>query len=371
MRILLASVVGLHGLIHLMGMAKAFGWAELAQLKVPISPSMGLVWGAAALLFLGAAAGVMVWPRGWWWPAAAAIAVSTVAIVPSWSDAKAGALANAVVAVAALVAFLLDGPMSLRARYDRDAKAALAAATGTGVDRVVTDADLAPLPAPLQRFLRVSGIVGQPRVRTLRLRMHGRIRSGPEAGWMPLVVQQVTTLDPPVRLFYLDASMAGLPVPGYHRFADGHAMMLVKALGLVPVASDSGPAMTRSETVTFLNDLCLLAPAGLLTRAIRWDPIDDRKVRATFTLGAHTIGATLVFDGDGRLADFWSDDRGRAEPGGTVAQGQRWSTPVSAYRAFGPFTLMAQAEALWHAPAGPYAYLELTLDDVAYNVATP
>ena len=371
MRILLASVLVLHGLIHLMGMAKAFGLAELAALKQPIPPVMGVVWAVAAVLFLGTAAALFQWPREWWRLAALAIAVSTVAIAASWGDAWAGAVANGVIAVVAVVAFLVGGPTSLRARYDRDVRTALAATPAAAATAVVTERDLAALPAPLQRYLRLSGVVGQPGVSNISLRMHGRIRSGPSVRWMPLVVEQTTTLDPPVRLFYFDATMVGLPVPGYHRFASGDAMMLVKALGLVPVAHDSGPAMARSETVTFLNDLCLLAPAALLTPVIHWEAIDDRQARAIFTLGTQTITATLVFADDGHLADFWSDDRGRAEPGGTVAQGERWSTPVTEWRAFGPFTLMARGEARWHAPAGSYAYIELDVDALTYNVTAP
>lgn len=368
MRVLLAAVLVLHGLIHLMGTAKAFGLAELAALKLPVPPAMGVVWTVAALLFLATAAALFVWPRGWWWLAAAAIAVSMVAIVPSWADARAGAVANALIAVAATVGVLLGGPASLRAAYDRDAREALAGARGS--EAVVTDADLVPLPAPVQRYLRVAGVVGQPRVRAMKLRMHGRIRSGPAAGWMPLDVWQVTTLDPPARFFYFDATMARLPVPGYHRFAGGNASMLVKLLGAVPVAHATGPAATRSETVTFLNDLALMAPSTLLLPNIHWEPVDDRQARAVFTLGAHTIEATLVFDAGGQLADFWSDDRGKAEAGGTV-HGLRWSTPVRGVRRFGAVTLMADAEALWHEPSGPYAYLELTLDDVVYNPSTP
>ncbi len=368
MRVLLAAVLVLHGLIHLMGTAKAFGLADLEALKLPIPPAMGAVWTVAALLFLATAAALFLWPRGWWWLAAAAIAVSMVAIVPSWADARAGAVANAVIAVAAAVGVLLGGPWSLRAAYDRDVRQALATARGS--DAVVTEADLAPLPAPVQRYLRVAGVVGHPRVRTMRLRMHGRIRSGPAAGWMPLDVHQVTTFEPPARYFYFDATMARLPVPGYHRFAGGEASMLVKALGAVAVAHDSGVALTKSETVTFLNDLALMAPSALLLPNIRWAEVDDRQARAVFTLGAHTIAATLVFDADGRLSNFWSDDRGKADPGGAV-QGLRWSTPVHTFRRFGPVTLMADAEALWHEPAGPWAYLELTLDDVVYNPTVP
>ena len=71
-----------------------------------------------------------------------------------------------------------------------------------------------------------------------------------------------------------------------------------------------------------------------------------------------------------RIRHPLEDDRGKAEPGGT-AHGLRWSTPVRTFRRFGAVTLMAEAEALWHEPAGPYAYLELTLDDVVYNSSVP
>jgi len=368
---LLAALLVLHGLIHLMGVAKAFGLAELEQLTQPITPAMGAVWGAAGAFFLLTAVGVYRWPRWWWAFAAVAIVLSTVAIVPSWSDARAGAAVNVAIALAAAVACLLAGPWSLRAAYERDQRVALAAPSARGPGAVVTDQDLAPLPAPVQHYLRLSGIVGHPRVASFRVRMHGRIRSGPDAGWMPLVAEQVTTLEPPVRLFYFDARMFGIPAPGYHRFTDGQATMVVKALGLVPVAREGGEVMTRSETVTFLNDLCLMAPAGLLTPAIRWEAVDNRQARAILTLGPHTVTGTLVFAPDGRLADFWSDDRARAQPDGTVVEGQRWSTPILTHRAFGPFTLAARGDARYQAPDGDAAYIELDIDDVTYDLTPP
>ena len=39
-----------HGLIHLMGFAKGFGYADLPQLTQPISRAWGLAWLAAAVL---------------------------------------------------------------------------------------------------------------------------------------------------------------------------------------------------------------------------------------------------------------------------------------------------------------------------------
>jgi hypothetical protein len=369
MRLAFAGFLVLHGAIHLMGFAKAFGYAELAQLKVPISPAMGVTWALAALAFAVAAVTCVTSPRWWWAPAVVGVVLSMAALVPSWGDAKVGAVANVVVLAAAVAGCLVDGPWSQRAAYARDV-ARLAVTGEPPAIRVVTEADLAGLPAPVQRYLRVSGVVGHPRVESFRVRMHGRIRSGPGAGWMPLVAEQVNTISPPARLFYLDAWMLGLPVTGYHRFAAGAASMRVKAVGLVPVADDAGPALTRAETVTFFNDLCLMAPATLVAPAIVWTAIDDRHARAHFTAGAHTIAAELTFGADGRLVDFWSDDRGRPAAGGAGTEGQRWSTPITAYRRFGDVTLIGHGEARWHPPSGPYAYIELDIDDITMNVVS-
>lgn len=109
-----AILLAIHGLIHLLGAAKAFGWAELPQLTQPISPVFGALWLAATLLFLAAAVSLFAWPRGWWAIGAVAVAISTIAIVPSWTDAKIGALANAVVLVGVVFGFLNQGPFSVR-----------------------------------------------------------------------------------------------------------------------------------------------------------------------------------------------------------------------------------------------------------------
>ena len=56
MRWILIALMGGHGLIHLMGFAKGFGYADLPQLTQPISRACGLAWLAAALLVTTSAA---------------------------------------------------------------------------------------------------------------------------------------------------------------------------------------------------------------------------------------------------------------------------------------------------------------------------
>ena len=360
-----AALLVVHGLIHLLGFVKAFELAELPQLTHPVSPALGIMWLLATLLYLTAAAALFVWPRGWWVIGACAVAVSTIAIGTAWSDARFGTLGNVIAATGVVFGFLAQGPISLRAAYDRDVTRALArVAPATPLE----EAELARLPPPVQRYLRASGVVGQPRVRNFHVRMHGRIRSGPDARWMPLTAEQYSVADEPARFFYLNASMLTVPVQGYHRYVGASASMAVKAAALVPVARAAGPEMSRSETVTLFNDMCVMAPATLIDRAIVWEPIDARTARAAFTHGGYTIRAELTFNDAGELTNFSSADRSQTSPDGRSMRRVAWSTPLGDYRAFGPVRLASRGEGRWHEAERAYTYIELTLDDVQYNV---
>jgi hypothetical protein len=360
-----AVLLVLHGLIHLLGAAKAFGWATLSQLREPIAVGTGGLWLAAAILFIAAAGSLYWWPRGWWAVGAVAVAASIAAILPSWSGAKFGLIPNAIITVAVVFGFLSQGPFSLRAEYDRDVQSR--SRRRVSLERV-TDADLAALPDAVQRYLRMTGVIGQPRVHDFRVRMHGRIRNGPDGRWMPFAAEQYNVIDTPARLFYLTASMFLIPVQGYHRYVGANATMRVKAAAVIPVARASGDEMTRAETVTLFNDMCIMAPATLIGAGITWQPVDAHRVKASFANGRHVVRAELWFGDSGELTNFVSDDRYQASPDGETLRRMKWSTPVHGYRSFGASRLAGAGEGRWHDSHREYAYIDLTLDDVQYNV---
>lgn len=365
MRFAFALVLFAHGLIHLIGFAKAFGLADLPLLTAPISQFFGMLWLTASLLFVAAAEALFLWPRGWWAIAAAAIVVSTIAIIPSWADAGFVMAGDLIALIGVAFGFFAHGPGSLRAAFERDVDRGLSRVTPAAT---LTDTDIAHLPPPVQRYLVGAGVVGLPSVRNFRVRMHGRIRSGPDEPWIPITAEQYTFVDEPARLFYFTGSMRMIPIQGYHRYVGASATMEVKAAAIAPVVRASGREMDEGETVTMFNDMCVMAPATLISRAIAWEPVDARTVRASFTNGGHTIRAELTFNDAGELANFQSDDRYQISPAGRSAKKVRWSTPLDGYRSFAGVRLASGGEARWHEEKGEYVYIELTYDDVHYNV---
>jgi hypothetical protein len=364
MKYLLALVLALHGLIHLMGFAKAFNLASFEQLRAPIGQPAGLLWLAAALLLLAGAVMLFVAPGWWWAPALCGVALSQLLIVMAWGDAKFGTLANLIVLAPALVAALGHAPWGFRAQYERDVAAALAAPAPAAAP--VTEADIAHLPAAVQRYLRFAGAVGRPRVESYRVRFRGALRNGPEDGWMPIVADQQSVVHDAERLFIVDAAMYGVPATAYHRYIGDSAVFEVKIASLLKIVDARGPEMDQSETVTLFNDMCLLAPATLIDPAIRWEELDPQTVRATFTNAGHTIAAVLSFDPSGALVNFVSDDRSRTVDG-KAYEHVRWSTPVTAWHSFDG-RRVPDGEAHWQLPGGEFAYGRMAIEQIAYNV---
>jgi hypothetical protein len=361
-----------HGLIHLLGAAKGLGWAEVPALKEPISAGVGVLWLVAALLVL-ATAGLLAFgaPTWWWAVALGAAAVSQVAVVTSWSDARAGTAVNVVLVVAAVYGFASVGPTSFHAQWTTRATRAVAGADHS--PPLVTDTDLADLPEPLADYLRASGAVGRPRVASLAATFHGRIRSGPAQAWMPFTGRQVNTFGPrPQRLFIMDAQRGGLPVTVLHQYTDGTATMRAKVVSLVPVVNAAGPEMDRGETVTVFNDLVVFAPGAIPDAPVRWTALDSTHVAGAFTVGGQSVSAVLTFDADHRLVDFASQDRPRASSDGKSFTLMPWSTPLSGHRDLHGRVVPMSGAARWDAPApeGSFSYIELEMDDIAYNVAT-
>jgi hypothetical protein len=368
MRFALVALILCHAVIHLLGFVKAFGLADVAALRQPIGSVAGGLWLLASLLLATSAALNGVGNPRWSWVAAAGIVLSQGLIVGAWSDARFGTLANLIIAVPVVLALADMRAGSLRSQYRRTA-ADLVAASPLEKQTVVTEAELDAVPPLVRGYLRRSGVVGRPRVVNFRATFRADMKNGRDAPWMSATVEMYEFFEPMARLFYMTAARSGIPFSVFHQYVGREASMRVRIAGIWPMVDASGPTMTRSETVTLLNDMCILAPATLLSAAIAWTPIDASHVRAEFTNGAHTISAILSFDAQGDLVNFRSEDRHQYD--GTVDKQLPWLTPVSAYRDFGGVRLAEVGEAQWLETDGLWTYGRFVLQRIDYNVRVP
>ena len=360
MRLALVFVIIIHGLIHLLGFVKAFDIVPVDQLTQPVSKPIGLLWLAVLILWLLVAAGLLL-QRDWWWMLAIPVAcLSQFLIILQWNDAKFGTALNILILIAAMVAL---ANWKFYASYLNDTAEILIPAQADP-DDLITENDLQTLPEPVKKYLTYIGAVHTSKLRNVKILFDGEMR-GMGQDWFPFQSEQYNTFDTPNRLFFITSRMKGMKVPGYHTFRDGTAKMTIKLFGIYPIVHHEGREMDIAETVTILNDMCILAPAALVYAPIRWETIDSLTVRATFTHKGITVSARLLFNAEGQLINFISEDR--YDISGKKPIRYTWSTPMSHYKQMHSIKVPTYGEAVWHYPDGAFVYGKFYLREISYN----
>lgn len=246
-------------------------------------------------------------------------------------------------------------------RLDADVNALLGASTERA-SRVITEANLATLPEPVQRWLRWAQVVGKPIPTTIHLKQTGRFKLSETGGWMPFTAEETYTTDPPG--FVWKTSMQMFPlvsIIGRDQYVDGHGSIQMRVLGIVPVADAAGPAMDQGALLRYLNET-IWFPAAALTPYITWDATDATSARATMSHGGVTASATFIFDEQGRPVDMLAE---RQDLGS--GQLQTWSTPLTAHGEFENIRVPVAGTALWRREGGDFPYIELLVTGIQYD----
>jgi Family of unknown function (DUF6544) len=363
MKVLLLSLIVIHALVHLFGHVRAIGQAKSSRITRPLSRVAGAMWVVAAVLFMTSFIMLLYGDGNWWVPAVPGVILSEVMIIRDWPDMKFGTLLNMIMIVPLLASFSNSLPSSYRNRYETEVKRCLVPDSETVL---LSEQDLDHLPSAVRRYVQYSGAIGKPRATNVRVCLSGMFRREKEDSWMPVSSRQYDFFREPARIFYIESSVFGVPFDGLHVYKCSSASMQIKLAHIFHVADANGEKMTKGETVTLFNDMCVLAPSTLVDTTIRWTEIDSLTVGAQFTNKGITISAVLSFNRKGELVNFSSNDRYLSEDGESYTR-LPWSTPLSNYKDFGGRKIASCAEAIWHTPGGDFSYAKFVLSSLEYN----
>lgn len=363
MRYIPAFIILIHGCIHCMGFAKAFGYGNITAITKTISKPAGAVWLFTFFLFTAAVILLLLKKQAWWMPAGIAVIISQILIISVWQDAKFGTLVNILILAAAVAAF---SKQRFTNQYKKDVTAYLKN-SGMFHPGILTEEDIINLPEPIKKYLRYTHSTGQPKIKNFQLQFTGQIRKKGQKGWMPFSSEQYNFTAAATRLFFMNAKMMQLPVTGYHCYKSGEALMDIRLLSLFKVQYQRGNEMNISETVTFFNDMCCMAPATLIDNRIKWLNTKGNTVEASFTVNNVTIQATLLFNDEGQLVNFISNDRYALMNDGST-QLLQWSTPLKAYQEINGYRLASFAETVYKYPDGDFTYGTFSLKSIACNI---
>jgi Family of unknown function (DUF6544) len=130
----------------------------------------------------------------------------------------------------------------------------------------------------------------------------------------------------------------------------------------VLLAPDGSGEWGQGEMMRYLSEM-IWFPAAFLASNISFEAADNSSARVTLTDHGRTATGTLVFDGEGRVADFVAQ-RYRT-PG--ASSPDTWSTPFTGYGEFEGLRLPARGTAVYKLPDGDLEYIDVTVTELRYD----
>ncbi len=234
-------------------------------------------------------------------------------------------------------------------------------------ESILTKEETTHLPSCIQKYLEYTGSIGKSKIRNLCVEFDAEMYRKPGDKPMKAYSVQYNFYDSYTRLFLMKASKMGIPFWALHIYKKQEATFRVKVADLFKVVDLKGEELTKAETVTLLNDMCILAPAALVDKRLTWSEIDSLSTKVTLTNGKYKVSAILYFNELGELINFVSDDRAAHQDDGTLKK-VRWSTPMFDYKDFDGRHIPSLGKTIWHYPEGDFIYGVFKLKSIKYNV---
>lgn len=301
MKYIFSIIILLHASIHLLGFLKAFEIANLPQFSGNISKLSGMFWLLVTLLLIISGIGFIKHENWWSWLAIVSLAVSFVLIITVWKDAKFGIIANFIILIVAFVSIMT-------ASFNRKTEAEIALImeqTETLEKTTVSETEIRELPEPVQKWLKVSGVVGKEKIQSVWLKQKVRMKMKPtQENWDEAVAEQYFTIREPAFVWKVKMKVFSfISIVGRDKFVNGKGEMMIKMFSLFNLVNEKGEKMDEGTMQRFLGEIVWF-PTAALSPYINWESIDNYSVKASMNYRGTSASGIFTFNENGDFVKF-------------------------------------------------------------------
>lgn len=221
-------------------------------------------------------------------------------------------IALSVAAVCGLAGLTLAA-LGARTENEIDGFRAAVARAGIAVPSPLpTAAQLAALPAPVQRYVAFTFRAAIPQLTHVEVTMEGQFRRPRSSSFTPTQATQMLAAATPALAFAATTPIVpGVWARAYDAFVDGRMVMKAKLLSAVAVVDEpASPALDRISLQRWLLESPLYPVALLPGGVVQWQAVDTHHARATASYGGMTASLLATFGDDGRLLRFDAETDG-------------------------------------------------------------
>lgn len=362
MKIIFFVILFFHGLIHLLGFAKAFNLKEIKELTLPISQFSGIIWLISALLFITSGILFAFENKSWWLPAFIAVLISQILVFYFWKDAKIGTIPNLIILLTAIIGYSnynFQKMVSLEIEN-------LISNVDFSLNTIIDANDILKLPFAVQNWLNTSGVIGKPNINSVFLKQKAFMKMKPDqTDWYEAEAIQYFNINHSSFIWSVKMQMMTLiKVLGRDKLLDGKGEMLVKLFGLIPlVDTKNNEKLNTGSLQRYLAEIVWF-PSAALSNNIRWEAIDDSTASATINVNGTFADGIFYFNKDGSFKKFSTM---RYFGGEDDSKLNEWIISSNEINEINGIKIPTKSTATWNLESGKWDWLKIEISEITYN----
>jgi hypothetical protein len=220
------------------------------------------------------------------------------------------------------------------------------------------------LPAPVQKWLRGSGVIGKEAVNLVRLEQEGFMRQDENNNdWKKISAVQYINVRHPAFLWSMEMeAFPGLKVKGRDQYQNGKGNMQIKALSLVNIVNESGSKTDMGSLQRFLAEICW-APSAALNKLIHWEAIDASSAKAILSYKGSEGSVVFHFNKAGDIIKCTAD----RYMSSSSSRLEKWEVRNTHFKMINGFRIPVASEVTWKLKNGDFTWYKFRIKAIAYN----
>jgi hypothetical protein len=234
-------------------------------------------------------------------------------------------------------------------------------------NEILTEEEIIHLPAPVQKWLNVSGAVGKEKARTVALKQSFLMKLKPEQKkWKHAVAQQFFNAENPAFIWTVRLKMAPfVSVLGRDKFIDGKGEMQMTLNGLLNLGKETSEKIDEGTLQRYLGET-IWFPSGMANPHISWEELDAHSANATMNFKGTTGSGTFYFNKEGFFEKFIALRYMGNTPD---AKRYEWVITAQKHAEFNGVIIPSKLKATWMLESGPWNWANLEITEIQYNIS--
>ena len=233
-------------------------------------------------------------------------------------------------------------------------------------EQIIKSEDLKHLPLPVQKWLNKVGIIGNRKIKAVKLKQSGLMKLEPEQQkYFKPEAEQYISVNEPGFLWQVNLKMMPLiKTKGRDYFYKGNASMLIKLAYLLSVVDQkSNSKINESALHRFLLELPWY-PTAALNEYIKWEKIDSNSARAKINYQGIKAEADFIFDQAGNLL---RTEAMRYKESSTDAERKKCRGELKEYKIVDGISIPSKIDVSWYLDSGKFTWFKVEVNEISFE----